>query len=47
MATRRLRQPEVIALAVVCAVATVFFGIFPSPLLDLAGDAGASLAQLF
>jgi NADH-quinone oxidoreductase subunit N len=47
VATRRLRQPEVVVLAVVCAVATVFFGIFPSPLLDLAGDAGASLAQLF
>jgi len=46
-ATRRLRQPEVVALAVVCAAATVFFGIYPSPLLDLASDAGASLSQLF
>ena len=46
-ATRRLRQPEVVALAVVCAAATVFFGIYPSPLLDLANDAGSSLSQLF
>jgi len=47
VATRRLRQPEVVVLAVVCAAATIFFGVFPSPLLDLASDAGASLAQLF
>jgi hypothetical protein len=31
----------------VCAAATIFFGIYPSPLLDLAADAGASLSQLF
>ena len=47
VATRRLRQPEVIALGVVCAAATIFFGIYPSPLLDLATDAGAALSQLF
>ena len=44
---RRLRQPEVIGLGVFCAAATIFFGIYPSPLLDLANDAGAALAQLF
>jgi NADH-quinone oxidoreductase subunit N len=44
---RRLVQPEVIGLAVVCAVATIFFGIFPSPLLDVARDAGAALGNLF
>jgi NADH-quinone oxidoreductase subunit N len=47
VATRRLRQPEVIVLGVVCAAATIFFGIYPSPLLDLATDAGAALTQLF
>jgi NADH-quinone oxidoreductase subunit N len=46
-ATRRLIQPEVIALAVVCAVATVVFGIYPSPLLDVAQDVGAALTNLF
>jgi NADH-quinone oxidoreductase subunit N len=46
-ATRRLRQPEVVTLAVVCAAATIVFGVYPSPLLDLANDAGASLSQLF
>jgi NADH-quinone oxidoreductase subunit N len=45
--TRRLVQPEVIGLGVVCAAATVFFGIYPSPLLDLANDAGAALHMLF
>jgi NADH-quinone oxidoreductase subunit N len=44
---RRLAQPEVIAVAVLCAVATVAFGIYPEPLLDVASDAGASLAGLF
>jgi NADH-quinone oxidoreductase subunit N len=47
VASRRLRQPEVIALAVVCGVATIVFGVYPSPLLDLAQDAGASLSRLF
>jgi NADH-quinone oxidoreductase subunit N len=36
-------QPEVLAVAVVCAAATVFFGIAPSPLLHLAKDVGTSL----
>jgi len=44
---RRLVQPEVIGLAVVCAAASVFFGIFPSPLLDLAQDVGAAFTDLF
>jgi NADH-quinone oxidoreductase subunit N len=44
---RRLVQPEVIAVAVVCAAATIFFGVYPSPLLDLAHDAGAALSGLF
>jgi len=45
--TRRLVQPEVVGLAVLCAAATLFFGVYPSPLLDLAHDAGAALSHLF
>jgi NADH-quinone oxidoreductase subunit N len=44
---RRLIQPEVIGLGVLCAAASVFFGIYPSPLLDLADDAAAALTNLF
>jgi NADH-quinone oxidoreductase subunit N len=40
------RQPEVVALAVVCAAASIVFGILPSPLFDAARDAGAALAGL-
>ena len=43
---RRLRQPEVVFVAVVCALATVAFGIWPEPLFDLARDAGAAIASL-
>jgi NADH-quinone oxidoreductase subunit N len=39
-------QPEIVAVAVLCAAATIFFGIYPSPLLDVARDAGAALANL-
>jgi NADH-quinone oxidoreductase subunit N len=42
----RLAQPEVIAVALLCAAATVFFGIYPSPLFDVARDAGAALVNL-
>jgi NADH-quinone oxidoreductase subunit N len=44
---RRLVQPEVVGLGVLCAAASVFFGVYPSPLLDLAKDAGAALTNLF
>ena len=43
---RTLRQPEVIFVAVLCAVATVAFGIYPDPLLDVARDAGAAISSL-
>jgi NADH-quinone oxidoreductase subunit N len=43
----RLAQPEVVALAVICAAATIFFGIYPEPLLELARDAGAVFVDLF
>ena len=46
-AARALAQPEVVAVAVVCAAATIFFGVYPEPLLDLAHDAGAALKGLF
>jgi NADH-quinone oxidoreductase subunit N len=42
----RLRQPEVVFVAVVCGVATVAFGIWPDPLFELARDAGASIVSL-
>ena len=46
-AIRRIRQPEVVFVAIVCTLATIFFGVYPAPLLDVAGDAGAALSNLF
>jgi NADH-quinone oxidoreductase subunit N len=42
----RLAQPEVLLVALVCAVATIFFGVYPEPLLNLARDAGAAFTSL-
>jgi NADH-quinone oxidoreductase subunit N len=42
----RLRQPEVVFVAVVCTLATIALGIYPDPLLDLARDAAAALPGL-
>jgi NADH-quinone oxidoreductase subunit N len=39
-------QPELVFVAVVCAVGTIFFGIYPDPLLNVARDAGAALTSL-
>jgi NADH-quinone oxidoreductase subunit N len=39
-------QPEVVLVAVLAAAATIFFGIYPDPLFDVARDAGAALANL-
>src|SRR3954451_11720872 len=39
-------QPEVTAVAVVCAAATVVLGIVPQPLFHLANDVGSSLSSL-
>jgi NADH-quinone oxidoreductase subunit N len=47
MTGQRAVQPEVVGLGVLCAAASVFFGVYPSPLLDLANDAGSALANLF
>jgi NADH-quinone oxidoreductase subunit N len=40
-------QPETWAVALLFGAATLFFGIVPSPLFDLAVDAGRSFAGLF
>jgi NADH-quinone oxidoreductase subunit N len=37
---------EVVFVAVVCAVATVVFGIYPEPLFDIARDAGEAFSGL-
>jgi NADH-quinone oxidoreductase subunit N len=42
----RLVQWEVAFVAIVCAAATVFFGIYPTPLFNIARDAGAALTNL-
>ncbi|HTX13490.1 MAG TPA: NADH-quinone oxidoreductase subunit N [Solirubrobacteraceae bacterium] len=42
-----LRYPELIFVAVVFAAATIFFGIFPSPLFHLASHAANALPGLF
>jgi NADH-quinone oxidoreductase subunit N len=44
--TRRLRQPEVTFVAILCGLATLAFGIWPDPLFELARDAGAAIASL-
>ncbi|HET6550416.1 MAG TPA: NADH-quinone oxidoreductase subunit N [Solirubrobacter sp.] len=43
---RVLRQPEVVFVAVVCAIATIAFGVYPEPLLDVARDAGDAIKSL-
>jgi NADH-quinone oxidoreductase subunit N len=40
------RAPEAVVVAVLFGAATLFFGIVPSPLLDLARDAGRALGLL-
>jgi NADH-quinone oxidoreductase subunit N len=42
----RLFQPEVLFVAVVCAVVTVVFGLYPEPLLNVARDAGDAIRSL-
>jgi NADH-quinone oxidoreductase subunit N len=39
-------QPEVTAVAVLCAAATIVLGIVPSPLFDAARDVGTSISSL-
>ena len=42
----RIRQPEVVFVAVVAALLTVALGVYPDPLFDVAREAGASIAGL-
>ena len=39
-------QPEVVAVAVLCAAATIFFGLWPDPLFDIARDVSSALPSL-
>ena len=39
-------QPEVAAVALLCGAATIFLGLFPSPLFDLAQDVASSFSHL-
>ena len=43
---RQSRQLELVFVAVVCAAATVAFGVYPGPLFDIAQDAGEALKSL-
>jgi NADH-quinone oxidoreductase subunit N len=43
---RKLKQPEILFVAVVCAVVTVVFGIYPEPLFNVAKDAGDAIQSL-
>jgi NADH-quinone oxidoreductase subunit N len=45
-APRAAVQLEVVFVAVLCAIATIVFGVYPDPLLDVARDAGAALSTL-
>jgi hypothetical protein len=39
-------QPEVAAIAIVAAAATILFGIWPDPLFDAAREIGTSISGL-
>ena len=39
-------QPEVVAVAVLAAAATIVFGLWPSPLFDAARDVGSSISGI-
>jgi NADH-quinone oxidoreductase subunit N len=41
-----LAQPEVVAMAVLAAAATIFFGLMPDPLFDVARDVSSALPGL-
>jgi NADH-quinone oxidoreductase subunit N len=45
-APRRHRQPELVFVALVCALATILLGIYPDPVFEIARDAGAALESL-
>jgi NADH-quinone oxidoreductase subunit N len=39
-------QPEIAAVAIVCAILTMVFGLWPEPLFDAARDVGTAISQL-
>lgn len=41
-----LAQPEVVAVAVLCAAVTIFLGLMPDPLFDVARDVSSVLPGL-
>jgi NADH-quinone oxidoreductase subunit N len=41
-----LAQPEVVAVAVLCAAVTIFLGLMPDPLFDVARDVSSALPGL-
>jgi NADH-quinone oxidoreductase subunit N len=41
-----LAQPEVVAVAVICAAATIFFGLVPNPLFEVARDVASAFPGL-
>jgi NADH-quinone oxidoreductase subunit N len=41
-----LAQPEVLAIAILAAAATIFFGLAPNPLFDVARDVSSALPGL-
>jgi NADH-quinone oxidoreductase subunit N len=43
---RTLRQPEVVFVAVVCALVTLALGVYPEPLFNVARDAGDAIQSL-
>jgi NADH-quinone oxidoreductase subunit N len=43
---RTLRQPEVMFVALACALVTIVFGIYPEPLFNVAKDAGDAIRSL-
>jgi hypothetical protein len=45
--SRAVPFPEVTFVAVLFAAASIFFGIFPSPLFDFVAHAGRALSGLF
>jgi hypothetical protein len=40
-------QPELLAVAVLCAALSIVFGVVPGPLFDAARDVGSALAGAF
>jgi hypothetical protein len=40
-------QPEIVLVAVLFGAASIFFGIFPSPLFQLAAHAGHAISGIF